>query len=76
MPINAEWHRAHPMPKNATLEQRAAWHVEHAQACACREMPASIRRWIEEAGGAAPQKRPGRAVQPSAARSARSRPRG
>ncbi len=41
--INAEWHRANPMPKNATLDQRVAWHVAHAKACACREMPESIR---------------------------------
>ena len=43
MKINAEWPRANPMPKNPTLDQRAAWHVAHAQACGCREMPDSIR---------------------------------
>lgn len=34
--MNASWHRAHPMPKNATLEQRVRWHVSHAPACGCR----------------------------------------
>jgi hypothetical protein len=41
--VNAEWHRANRMPKNANLDQRVEWHVEHAKACRCREdMPASI----------------------------------
>ncbi len=44
MQINAEWHRAHPMAKNPTLDQRLAWHVAHAKACSCREMPEIIRR--------------------------------
>jgi hypothetical protein len=45
---NAEWHRAHPMPKNPTQAQRIAWHREHAKHCACRAMPDSIRKLIEE----------------------------
>ena len=40
--LNAAWHKAHPMPKNPTLDQRVRWHVAHAAACACREMPTSI----------------------------------
>ena len=40
--LNAAWHHAHRMPKNPTLEQRIAWHLAHAQACACRPMPASV----------------------------------
>ena len=43
MPINAAWHRANVMPKGATLEQRLAWHVEHAKHCACRPMPPTLR---------------------------------
>lgn len=46
--INAEWHRAHKMPKNPTRAQRIAWHREHAAHCSCRAMPDSIRRMIEE----------------------------
>jgi hypothetical protein len=41
--INAAWHRANPMPKNPTLDQRIAWHVAHARNCGCREMPEKIR---------------------------------
>lgn len=45
MPINAIWHKAHRMPKNASLEQRIAWHREHAVACGCRPVPEKV---IEE----------------------------
>jgi hypothetical protein len=31
------------MPPKATREQRVAWHVAHAAACGCREIPLSIR---------------------------------
>ncbi|MBM3945141.1 MAG: hypothetical protein FJ317_06590 [SAR202 cluster bacterium] len=39
MRINAEWHKANEMTKNATLEQRIAWHTEHARECGCRPIP-------------------------------------
>lgn len=42
MPLNAAWHNAHPMPKNPTLEQRMAWHTEHAQVCGCRPIPPKV----------------------------------
>lgn len=41
--INAAWHDAHPMPRNATLDQRIAWHVEHARHCGCRPIPEKLR---------------------------------
>ncbi|MEW6036337.1 MAG: hypothetical protein AB1529_07015 [Candidatus Micrarchaeota archaeon] len=44
--VNKEWHLKNRMPKNATVEQRVKWHKGHARACACREMPESIRRLI------------------------------
>ena len=47
MALNAEWHKAHPMPKKPTLEERIPWHEEHARECGCRAMPASIRDEIE-----------------------------
>lgn len=47
--LNADWHRANLMPKNATLEQRVAWHVEHAANCACRPMPDSIKTLVAKA---------------------------
>jgi hypothetical protein len=48
--LNREWHLAHLMPKNATLEQRIEWHAEHSQNCSCREMPPSIAAEIEKRG--------------------------
>ena len=39
---NKFWHEQNPMPKNATLQQRIAWHLSHTQACGCRPIPPSI----------------------------------
>jgi hypothetical protein len=41
--INRPWHDAQPMPENASLAQRIAWHKAHALACACRLVPEPIR---------------------------------
>ncbi len=41
--MNARWHAAHRLARGATLKERTRWHVAHQKACACREMPASIR---------------------------------
>jgi len=30
--VNETWHRDHPTPKNASTDERIAWHVDHAQA--------------------------------------------
>jgi hypothetical protein len=40
---NRDWHEANRMPVNATRDQRIDWHVRHACACACREVPLSLR---------------------------------
>jgi hypothetical protein len=48
MPINATWHRQHPMPKRPTLAQRMDWHLEHARECACRPIPAKLEEGIAE----------------------------
>ena len=48
--MNADWHRKHRLPKHATLAQRVRWHVAHAKACGCREMPASIVRALKAGG--------------------------
>ena len=40
--LNAEWHKAHKMPKNPTIQQRLAWHIEHAKHCGCRPIPAKL----------------------------------
>jgi hypothetical protein len=41
--MNAAWHAKHPMPPRVTVEQRIAWHLAHAQHCACRPIPAKLR---------------------------------
>jgi hypothetical protein len=45
--LNRDWHRSHPMPPKATLEQRYAWHLDHERHCACRPMPEKLRRQME-----------------------------
>jgi hypothetical protein len=40
--LNAPWHKKHPMPMQSTLGQRVAWHLAHATACGCRDMPPTI----------------------------------
>jgi hypothetical protein len=44
--MNARWHREHPMPKHPSERVRVKWHVAHAKACACREIPDSIAALI------------------------------
>lgn len=46
--INAEWHKAHKMPKHPTDEERAQWHIEHMKHCACRQPTPAIQRLIDE----------------------------
>ena len=47
--INAEWHRTHRMPKNATTDQRIEWHLEHLKNCACRtDLPAKIKEEMKK----------------------------
>jgi hypothetical protein len=41
--LNAAWHKQHPMPPRATLEQRIRWHVQHARHCACRPIPEKLK---------------------------------
>jgi hypothetical protein len=47
MPINAAWHRKHPMPRKPTVEQRVAWHREHEVHCACRAVPPKLRALMD-----------------------------
>jgi hypothetical protein len=56
MPINAEWHEKHRMPPRATLEQRIEWHLEHAQHCGCRPIPAKVQAEIRKRRRAAERK--------------------
>ena len=52
---NAAWHRANPMPKNPTLDQRIAWHVEHARNCGCRKITGKLKEEFERRGIAIPE---------------------
>jgi hypothetical protein len=36
------------MPPRATRDQRIKWHVAHARACSCREIPAGIKPDVEK----------------------------
>ena len=44
--LNETWHKAIRMPKAASLEQRIKWHLEHAEACGCRPVPARLLEQI------------------------------
>jgi hypothetical protein len=40
--MNKTWHEHNKMPKNATLEERLAWHQEHQKHCHCRPIPKGL----------------------------------
>jgi len=46
--INKEWHLAHKMPKDPTIDQRISWHAEHSKNCSCRPMPDDISKTTKE----------------------------
>ena len=46
--LNKEWHLAHRMPKNATIEERIEWHLEHSKNCACRPIPDKLKAEIKK----------------------------
>jgi hypothetical protein len=48
--VNVAWHEKHPMPKNPSLDQRVKWHLAHAAACACREIPKTVLRELQIRG--------------------------
>ena len=48
--INAEWHKAHRMPKDPTDRQRAEWHYDHARHCGCRAVTPSIAKLLRANG--------------------------
>jgi len=57
MAINREWHLAHPMPPQATLDERINWHLAHAANCGCRKMPENLRKEAEARGLVVPTPR-------------------
>jgi hypothetical protein len=48
--LNAAWHQQHRMPKNATIEERIEWHLEHKKNCACRDIPIKLKEEINKRG--------------------------
>jgi hypothetical protein len=50
MKINKEWHVKNVMPKNPSLEERIAWHIEHSQNCSCRPIPEKLLSEIKRRG--------------------------
>jgi hypothetical protein len=46
--LNGEWHKQNVMPENPTIDQRIAWHLEHAAHCGCREIPARLKEEIKK----------------------------
>ncbi len=50
MNINKDWHLANKMPKNATLDQRIKWHMDHAANCTCRPLGGKILEEIKKKG--------------------------
>ncbi len=48
--MNKLWHDANRLAPKAKLEERLTWHLEHAKACGCRDMPASIKTVLTERG--------------------------
>lgn len=60
--LNAAWHKKHPMPMKSSLEQRVEWHLGHAQACGCREMPPTVVAELRRRRIAVPKRRPARSI--------------
>lgn len=52
--LDAAWHKAHPMPKNPTLDQRIEWHLAHARACGCRAIEGKLLAEMRQRGIAVP----------------------
>jgi hypothetical protein len=72
MAINADWHRAHPMPKSPTIDQSIAWAIEHASACGCREIPPRLRAEMMARGIVPPPRAGGERGGPARPRQQRS----
>ena len=48
MTLNAAWHAAHRMAKNASVAQRIRWHQQHTKHCACRPMPQKLAEQMKK----------------------------
>lgn len=48
--INKEWHEHHKMPKNPTIEQRIAWHLDHSKNYSCRKIEGKLAEEMKKRG--------------------------
>jgi len=48
--INKEWHLAHKMLKNPTMDQRIAWNLEHQKNCSCRKIEGKLAEEMTKRG--------------------------
>ena len=48
--MNKEWHEAHKLGQNASMDDRIAWHLKHAANCGCRKIPAGVLKAMEDRG--------------------------
>lgn len=56
--IHREWREAHRMPKNASEDERIAWHIDHARNCECRKIEGKLAELLRRRGIAIPQLAP------------------
>ena len=59
MAINREWHIAHRMPPKPNLDERVAWHLDHARHCSCRPPSGTVLDEFRRRGIALPGEGPG-----------------
>lgn len=50
MSINREWDHRYKMPKNPTLDQRIAWHLDHQKQCPCRKIGDKLAAEMKKRG--------------------------
>lgn len=55
--LNRAWHDEHRLDPKASMDERLAWHVEHAKLCGCRDMPQSIKDELAARGLEQPERR-------------------
>jgi hypothetical protein len=42
--MNKKWHQENRLPRNAKLEERIEWHLEHESNCGCRPVPGELKK--------------------------------
>lgn len=45
--MNKMWHEKNKLPRNAILDQRIKWHIEHQKNCNCRPIPKSLEKLVQ-----------------------------